>query len=562
MTRLNCCSALALRAATLCCPLLLACTLLAGSKIAFAAMPVPPRLVVLFVIDGLPQRQVTAYRDQLAPDGLRRFLDRGAWFANAHYGDGHTDTAAGHATLLTGAYPHRTGIIGNEWRDPATLQPVYCTGDENHSYIGHQTQRLAGTSPRNLRAESLGDVLKRATDNRAKVIAISGKDRGAILPAGKSGTAYIYMAQSGGFASTTYYMKEHPAWVTQFNAAQLADAYFRKTWAPLLPESAYQRSLPDAQPWYFKGVNGDRLPVTITGGLGKPGPRFYASLLPSPFGDELTLAFARAAVAGEALGQDDAPDILSVSLSGHDYVNHAFGAESRLSHDHVLHVDRYLQAFLKYLDDTIGKDNYVAVITADHGFMPVPEYTQSQGKDAGRLNAGEILARLNAGLGARYGAGNWVLGWSASGILFDNKRIAAQGLGYEAVENAARELLLKEPGIAAAFTKAELASNAPTQLPYLAAMRNSWHAEIAAPLQVVLKPNWLASSYPTGTSHGSPHEYDTHVPILLYGPRWIPVGQIDARVEVADIAPTLAHVLGIAAPAQSEGRLLPLPKSR
>ena len=162
-----------------------------------------PKLVVLLVIDGLPERQVVGYRDQLGPDGLNRFLEHGAWFADAHYGHGFTVTAAGHATILTGAYPHRTGIIGNEWRDPATGAATYNTGDESHAYLGHKTAKLDGTSPRNLLAESLGDVLRRA-DARSKVIAISGKDRGAILPAGEAGTAYMYMEQRGRVASRTY----------------------------------------------------------------------------------------------------------------------------------------------------------------------------------------------------------------------------------------------------------------------------------------------------------------------------------------------------------------------
>ena len=168
---------------------------------ASSAAPARPRLIVFLVVDGLPMRQVTGYRDQLAPDGLARFLDRGTWFADAHYGHAFTVTAAGHATMLSGAYPHRSGIIGNDWRDPATGEVTYCTGDPSATYIGNETKKLDGTSPKNLRVETVGDVLRRV-DPRSKVIGISGKDRGAILPAGKTGIAYMYMAQSGDFAST------------------------------------------------------------------------------------------------------------------------------------------------------------------------------------------------------------------------------------------------------------------------------------------------------------------------------------------------------------------------
>jgi predicted AlkP superfamily pyrophosphatase or phosphodiesterase len=513
-----------------------------------------PRLVVLLVVDGVSQAQLEAYRDQYGPDGFNRFLQRGAWFADAHYGHAYTVTAAGHAALLTGAHPRRTGIIGNEWRDRATGEPVYCTGDAAHGYLGHATARLAGTSPRNLRAQSLGDVLRQA-DAHSKVIAVSGKDRGAILPAGRAGTAYVYMAQTGRFASTTYYMKEHPAWVEAFNSAGPADRYFGARWETLLPAMAYARSLPAGQPWQAPGSS---LPKTMGEGQEGPGPLFYASLLPSPFGDALTLDFARAAVAGEALGEDDAPDILSVSLSGHDYVNHAWGMESRISHDHLLQLDHLLAAFLRDLDRKVGRDRYVAVVTADHGFMPVPELARSQGRDAGRRKAGETLAALEAALAERFGAGPWVRGWSAHGILLDRARAEARGIGAPALDEAARRALAADPAVAAAYTRAELDSAAPTTDPWLAAARNSWHPELSADLQVIPKPGWMFSSYATGTTHGSPHPYDTNVPILLHGPKWVRPGRVGERVGVVDIAPTLARILGVAAPSSSEGRALPI----
>jgi len=517
----------------------------------------PPKLVVFMVVDGLPMRQITGYRDQLAPDGFKRFLDRGVWFADAHYGHGHTVTAPGHAVLLTGAYPHRTGIISNEWRDPLTGAPVYCTGDDVYHYLDHKTAPLAGTSPRNLRAETVGDVL-RGVQPLSKVIGISGKDRGAILPAGKLGTAYMYMSASGGFASSSYYMAEHPQWVKAFNAAKPADAYFKQAWTPLLPESAYARSVPDGQPWMAKGGNGDRLPTVVGDQHEKPGPLFYANLLATPFGDALTLAFARAAIEGEKLGQDDAPDILSVSLSSHDYVNHAFGPESRLSHDHVLQLDRQLQAFFHYLDEKVGAGNYLAMLTADHGFMDTPEWSQTQGKQAGRINPGQPPAWLNAGLSKKFGDGRWVLGWSGAGILLDSKLIAARQLAPAEVDKEAKALLLRVDGVADVFTREQLLGS-DTSTPYLDAMRKSWHADIGASLQVLLKPNWMVSSRSGGTTHGSPYDYDTHVPILVYGPHWVGHGKVDTRVEVIDIAPTLAGLLGVRVPAQSEGKPLPLP---
>lgn len=518
--------------------------------------PARPKLLVLVVIDGLPMRQVTAYRDQLAPDGFARFLDRGRWFSDAHYGHGHTVTAAGHSVMLSGAHPQRTGIISNEWRDPATGAQVYNTGDTAHTYLDNPTAPLSGTSPRNLKVETLGDVL-RTRSPASKVIGISGKDRGAILPAGHKGTAYMYMGESGWFSSSTYYMAALPQWVKDFNAAKPADAFFKKPWQALLPEAAYARSVPDGQAWQVASGNGNRLPAVIGDRMDAPGPRFYGGLLASPFGDELTLAFARAAVQNEKLGQRGAQDLLSVSLSSHDYINHAFGPESRLSHDHTLHLDRHLQAFFQFLDKEVGAGNYVMALTADHGFTDTPEWAVTQGRDAGRFSSGLSLSAVNAALSARFGVDKLARDFSAAGLLLNEQLAAERGLKFADVQAAAREELLKLPGVAAIFTREQLLGDDRTT-PYLDAMRKSFDPTRAAQLQIVLKRHWIASYRPGGSTHGSPYDYDTHVPLLFWGPGHVGQGEVRQRAEVADLAPTLAAVAGLPAPAQAQGRDLKL----
>jgi predicted AlkP superfamily pyrophosphatase or phosphodiesterase len=507
------------------------------------------------VVDGLPQRQVVDYRTQLAPDGLARFLDRGAWFADAHYGYAFTVTAAGHASMLTGTYAYRHGIIGNNWRNLQTGELEYCTGDTRYTYIGNQTDKLDGTSPNNLLVETVGDVLKRM-DARSKVLGISGKDRGAILPAGKTGTAYMYMSKSGEFASTTFYMKEHPAWVNAYNNAKPADRYFKQSWKAILEDSAYAKSLPDAQPWFLQ--KGAKLPMEMGEKQEKPDGAFYGALLRSPFVDEMSLEFARAAIKGEALGQDDAPDILSVSLSGHDYVNHAFSAESRLSHDHLLQIDRLFQAFFKDLDAMVGKDNYVAVLTADHGFMPAPEVSQAAGRNAGRMSGSQSLARINAGLAQKFGEGTWARFYSASALVLDQKLIAERKVDRLAVQEEARTLLLKEDGVAVVYTRDELEGNTKAGAPFFDQMRKSWNRERSGDLQLALKPYWMFTSSTAVATHGSPHPYDTNVPILFYGPQWVKAGMVSERVEVSGIAPTLARILQIPPPSASEGKVLPI----
>ena len=348
--------------------------LLFGLLFALLAQGASPSLVVVIVIDGLPQEQLVKYRDLYGAGGFQRLLNDGAWFADAHHRHAVTLTAPGHAAILTGTYPYRHGIIANEWTDRNTLGPVYCTGDENHKYIGEETKKLDGTSPANLRVTMVGDELKYSNNGQSKVITVSGKDRGAILLAGKRGTAYMYMDKSGRFASSSYYMKDHPQWHARYYAGKPQDKWMGQAWTLLLPEAAYARSMVEGQPWQprnFAGLGGG-FPFQLPKG-DKP-EAYYAALIRTPFGDDATLDFARAAIEGENLGRNPAgvPDLLGVSLSTHDYVNHGYGPESRVSQDHLLRVDRALAGFFDYLDKRVGLDKVVVALTADHGFMNAP----------------------------------------------------------------------------------------------------------------------------------------------------------------------------------------------
>lgn len=516
-----------------------------------------PALVVVIVIDGLPQEQVVKYRDLYAPGGFRLLLDKGAWYANAHHGHAVTLTAPGHAAVLTGSYPYRNGIIANEWYDRNTLTQVYCTGDTNHTYIGDATGKLDGTSPANLKVSTLGDELRYATGNRAKVIAVSGKDRGAILLAGKTGTAYMYMDKSGRFASSTYYMQTHPDWHTRYYANKPQDKWFDQTWSLLLPEAAYARSAAEVQPW-FRSFAGMGQAFPFKPGRGKaPDADYYTALMRTPFGDEATLDFARAAMEGEQLGRNPAgvPDLLGISLSTHDYINHGFGPESRQSQDHLLRVDRALARFFEHLDRTLGLRNVAIVLTADHGFMNVPEHVSAQGFAGARPNSLKMLGALNAHLTERFGPGNHALRFSYPSIILDQALIASKKLRPADVEAAAAQFLMNDPTIAMVYTRTQLESGAlPPSAPLSAQVLRAWNREISGDLYVVQKPYVIFSS--NTATHGSPYNYDTNVPLIFYGPRWFRAGKQPQAAAVVDIAPTLGYVLEVRPPAGSEGRVL------
>ena len=529
---------------------------LAGFVLALSAQAAghAPALVLVLMLDGLPQEQLVKYRDLYGPGGFRRLLEDGAWYGMAQQAHAATLTAPGHAAVLTGTYPYRNGIIANEWTDRRTLGQVYCTGDPAHTYIGEETKKLDGTSPANLKVSTLGDELRYSNGGRSKVLAVSGKDRGAILLAGKQGTAYMYMDRSGRFASSTYYMKEHPKWHADYYAGKPQDRWLGRAWEPLLATGAYARSQVEAQPWFrsFAGM-GNRLPFALPKEPGRP---YYAALMRTPFGDEATLDFARAAVEGENLGRNPAgvPDILGVSLSTHDYVNHGFGPESQASQDHLLRVDQALAAFFEFLDHRVGLDNVLTVFTSDHGFMNAPEYSAGAGLAAARLNHVRMLSDLNEHLSRRFGPGNHVARLSYPTLILDQGLIEKKQLSRPDVESAAARFLADFPGIAAVYTRSQLENGAAPANPLTTLVQRAWHRQLSGDLYIVQDPYTMFGSQVV--THGSPYLYDRHVPIAFLGRRWVKPGKYPQEAAVVDIAPTLAFLLETRAPAWSEGRVL------
>ena len=521
-----------------------------------------PKLVLVVVVDGLPQEQLLKNYDLFVPNGFRRLMDQGAWFTDAHQGHAFTVTAVGHAAVLTGAYPYQHGVIGNEWRE-RDGKYMYCTADDRHKYLdGSATGADDGTSPRNLRVSTLGDELRYATNDQSKVFAVAGKDRGSILLAGKTGTAYMYMAETGTFSSSTYYMKKHPDWVTNYFAAKPHDKYFKKAWEPLLAPEAYQRSVPDGQAYSSSYRKlGTRFGIQYGTALPAPNSIYYGQLLAGPFGDEITADFADALIDNENVGRNPtgATDILGVSFSSHDYINHSFGPESIQSQDHLIRLDRTLAKFFDGIDKRIGRDNVLIVLTADHGFMNVPEYSAARQFEAGRIDAADMRGAANKILEAKFGLPKLITQSVTGGATLDYAAAEAKGISREALEQAGMRALVSFPGINFVFTRSQLeAGNMPdTRIGKL--VTRAWDRHAAIDLVIVQKPFHFfhaKSNNPTACSHGTPYHYDTNVPLMMQGNRWIRAGRITRAAEVVDIAPTLAAVLNVRAPTAAEGRVL------
>ena len=524
----------------------------------------PPKLVVVVVIDGLPQEQLLKSYDLLAPNGFRRLMDKGAWFSDAHQAHAITVTAVGHATILSGAYPYQTGIIGNDWRS-RDGKFIYNTADAAHKYLdGTPTTEDDGVSPKNLQVSMLGDELRYATNNAGRIFSVSGKDRGAILMAGKTGTAYMLSKKTGRFTSTSYYMNKHPAWWETYYEKKPQDQWFHKRWNLLLEDpKAYQRVLADGQPWAAV-YNNMTSKMGYMYGLGEitPGPIYYSMLIAGPYGDEATAEFSASLMKGESIGKNPsgATDILTVSFSSHDYINHNFGPESIQSMDHLFRLDRTLAKFFATIDAQVGRDNVLTLLTADHGFMNTPEYSTARGFDAGRVDPKALRGTVNALAEKKFGIANLAPQHMTGGWTLDYAAMDAKGVNREEVENCMARAVLEQPGMAFAFTRSQLERGTLPATRVATLVQRAWHRQFAIDLVVVQKPFYYFQS-PSNSpqavcSHGSPYSYDTNVPLMVEGSKWIKAGRYGQYAETVDIAPTLAQILNVRVPSASEGKVL------
>lgn len=520
-----------------------------------------PRLVVVLVVDGLGQHQLSKFRDRLGEGGFRRFLDAGAWFPNANYGHSTTVTAVGHATIVTGAYPYRHGMVSNDWFDRATKKIVFCTEDPDIVYLGEATKEHQGTSPRNLQVTTLGDELRVATGFRSRVASVALKSYPSILMGGRLGSSWFYSASSGRFITSNYYRKKYPDWWSDFHSSNPQNRWFGAEWAPLAPEAAYEGA-PEARPFIanYKGL-GKGFPHKVDGGKPKIGADYYAAMEGTPFGHEYLSQFSKELITREGLGRNPAgvPDIFAVSFSSHDFINHNFGPESKESEDDFLRLDRTIADFLQFLDGWVGAGNSLIVLTADHGFSPTPEYWRDTLRlEASRINPKEMLKALNDHLGQKFGMGVFATAWRLPTVWLDYDLIDQRRLARTEVEREAASFLSGLDGIHSVFTRTQLSQGLvpPTRLGLL--VSRSWNSRVSGDLLLIQKDGWYFSEAPSTMSamHGSPWSYDTRVPLAFLGANWVKAGRYGPAAEPADIAPTLACVLDVPPPSGCEGRIL------
>jgi predicted AlkP superfamily pyrophosphatase or phosphodiesterase len=527
-----------------------------------------PRLVLLIVVDQFRYDYLERFGDLFVANGLRRLLRDGASWTQSNYDHMPTYTAPGHGTMMTGAYPAETGIVGNEWPDRVTGKKVTSVSDTSVQLLGGKAGDT-GSSPRRLMSSTLGDELRLVTNDRSKVIGVSVKDRSAILPAGRhANAAYWFSVTSGTMVSSTYYFDQLPAWVASFNNPRPADQYFGKKWERLLAESEYiKRAGPESPKWETVTAAGDTnaFPHTITGGATAPGPAFYSAFDHSPFNNELVLSFAQQAIVNEQMGQDDDTDVLTVSFSANDYVGHRYGPYSHEAMDVTLRTDRQIATLLDFVQTKVGLANTLIAFTADHGVGPIPEHSGAIGLGGARIKTTDLLNAIRAGIKTRYNAedyiykfednGVWRDGFMNGNIYFNYAALDRDKVNTEELAQVVGKAALSVAGVARYFTRAQLLRGATSITdPIERRALHGFYPSRSGDVVLIAEPFKYLGDTITAT-HGSAYSYDTHVPTIIMGAGVTP-GRYFEPASPADIAPTLAALLGVTPPSNATGRVL------
>ena len=510
-----------------------------------------PKLVVGIVVDQMRYDYLTRFRDKFGEDGFERLINDGFSCNNNHFNYVPTYTAPGHTSVYTGTTPQNHGIISNSWYNKFEKKSVYCVDDDNVSSVG--TSSNAGQrSPHRLLTTTITDQNRLATQMRGKTIGVSLKDRAAILPAGHSANAAYWFQgrEEGHFITSDYYMDELPKWVNDFNASAKANNYLRP-WKPLMDIETYTESGPDLNKFErgFKGKDEAVFPYDLAT-LNKTNGG-YDILKTVPYGNDLLADFALAALDGEKLGQSADTDFLTISFSATDYVGHNFGVNSKEIEDTYIRLDRDLARILTGLDEKVGKGNYTVFLTADHAAVNVPAYLESVKIPGGYFDSNKFEQEVKSFVEQKYGRDDLIENISNYQVFFSYKVLADNDIDAEKLQKEIAHFALQYDQVFMAFTRAQMsAGNYTNGVAEL--VQRGFNQKRSGDVFIVLEPAVISYSH-TGSTHGSPFGYDTHVPLLFYG-AGIKKGKSYSPTVIPDIAPTIAALLGIEPPNGTTGK--------
>ncbi len=531
-----------------------------------------PDLVLQITVDGLRGDLLNRYKHNFGDSGFRYLMDQGVVYSNAHYQHGNTETIVGHVALATGAPPSVNGMVGNVWYDRGEERVVYNVEDKNYESLTSgasvdknteidPTQKAAqneGRSPLSILTSTFSDELTVSSNGQSKVFSVSVKDRGAISMAGKTGKAFWFSKAKSEFITTNYYYDDYPKWVDEWNQSDFPSQYSGKRWELSLPKDQYTL-IEKQQDHKVKLAGFER---TFPHPYGPSSfPYFSTMLTLSPAGDEITADFAKTLLKAEDLGNNNFTDYLAVSFSSNDYVVHMFGPDSLETEDNLIRLDKTIAALLKNVDNQVGLENTLVVLSADHG-VPEASPTASQlgFKNAQYFDKDKLLSSgVTERLKADFGLGEEAVRLFAQPYIYLNHEvIAKQQLNLAEVQAAVADEVTKIKGVYQAVSSSDIAQNRVPNTRLMTLIQNNYHPTRSGDVYVVFDNRSYINDMDgitIASTHGSPWRYDTHVPVIFAG-YGIESKKINREVTPYDIAPTLSNMLGITQPSGATGKVL------
>lgn len=502
-----------------------------------------PKLVVGLVVDQMRWDYLYRYYNRYSNGGFKRMVNEGFSAENTFIPYTPTYTACGHSSIYTGSVPAINGIIGNDWYDPQLKRGVYCAEDTTVKTVGSDT-RAGLMSPKNLLTTTITDELRLATNFKSKVIGISLKDRGSILPAGHSANAaYWFDGGTGDWITSTHYMNQLPSWMVDYNKLKMADKYFEKNWNTLYPIETYDQSTTDNKEYEGKS-RGEQTP-TFPHPFKLYAGKNYDMIKSSPYGNTMTLELAKLAINSEHLGQGTSTDFLAVSCSATDYVGHQYGPNSIEAEDTYLRLDKDLEQFFNYLDTKIGKGNYLVFLSADHGAAHVPGFMAENKLPGGLFNDSPVIKSLNTTIEEKFKVKKAIITSTNSQFYFNHQAIKDANADFDAIKALAIATIKEQDGVMDAVDLTKLASSTLPE-PIKKAITNGYNARRSGDIYYILKSNYFEGGK-TGTTHGAWFPYDSHIPCVFMG--WnVKPGKTNKTHYMTDIAATLAAMLHIQMP--------------
>jgi hypothetical protein len=515
------------------------------------SVPDRPKLVVGIVVDQMRWDYLYRYLDRFGEGGFKRLMREGFNCENTMLNYIPSYTGCGHATIFTGSVPAIHGIAANDWIDQLSGNSVYCTSDSTV-----QALEVAGAvdgkmSPRNLLVTTITDELRLATNFQSRVIGVSLKDRASILPAGHLATAAFWLDDaSGKFITSDYYLKELPVWVKKFNDRKRIDALIEKGWTTIYPINTYKNSEADSNS--YEGVYpGEQSPV-FPHDLKSAYQKDKSSFRQMPFGNDLTLEFAKEALTAYSLGGGAFTDFLTINFASTDYVGHLFGINSIELEDVYIRLDRNLADLLSTLDAKLGRGKYLVFLTADHGAAHAIGFMKKHNLPADFWFEQPLADSLNKMLRSVFNVERLVRAVMNYQVNFDMGKISSLNLNYDAIRKVTVDYLNRQPGIEFAVDASRVGESSLPE-PIRTMVMNGYHFKRSGGVQIILNPGWFEAYHLTGTTHGTWNAYDSHIPLLWYG--WnIRQGSSNRPMNMTDIAPTLAALLKIQMPNGNVGK--------